>query len=112
MADCKDIDAALTNLSSKIDGLGRRLNDLEKKQHSCCDNKDKTPKDTDLSAINKRLAAIDNYINKLDTEIKLITSKVAEIGGFFGEILDSLDGIVEKVFGAITFFTKLFGFFK
>ncbi|GAX41532.1 hypothetical protein NIES4075_25050 [Tolypothrix sp. NIES-4075] len=84
MADCKDIDAALAKLSSKIDGLGNRLNDLERKQKECCDNKDKNQnkKDVDLSAIEKRLDAIERYINKLDEEIKLITNKIIEIAGW------------------------------
>lgn len=112
MADCKDIDAALARLSGKIDGLGNRLNELDRKQKECCDNKDKNKKDDDLSELKKRLDAIERYINKLDEEIKLITGKVAEIGGFFGEILDSADGIIEKMFGSITFFSKLFNLFK
>jgi len=105
MADCKEIDAALANLAAKIDGLERR-------QRECCDNKDKNPKDTDLSELKKRLDAIEKYINKLDEEIKLITDKVKEIGGFFGDLLDSADGILNKIFGSITMFTNLFNLFK
>jgi len=112
MADCKEIDAALARLSGKIDGLSDRLNGLEARQRECCDNKDKNPKDTDLSELKKRLDAIEKYINKLDEEIKLITDKVKEIGGFFGDLLDSADGILNKLFGSITMFTNLFNLFK
>jgi prefoldin subunit 5 len=112
MADCKEIDAALGRLSGKIDSLSGRLNGLEARQKECCDNKDHNPKGDDLSELRKRLDAIEKYINKLDEEIKLITDKVKEIGRFFGDLLDSTDGILGKVFSSITMFTNLFNLFK
>ncbi len=105
MADCKEIDAALSRLSGKID-------ELDRKQKECCDNKDKNRNNNDLSELKNRLDAIEKYINKLDEEIKLITNKVKEIGGFFGDLLDSADGILNKVFSSITMFTNLFNLFK
>jgi len=112
MADCKDIDAALANLASKINDYAQKLSDLERLQKQCCDNKDKKNKEADLSGINKRLDDIERYINKLDEEIKLITDKAKEIGGYLRDLLDSADSIIEKIFGSITFFSKLFNLFK
>jgi len=115
MADCKEIDAALGGLSGKIDGLNGRLNGLEARQKECCDNKQQNKdqnKDTDLSALIKRIDEIEKYINKLDEEIQSITDKVKEIGGFFSDLLDSADNILGKVFGSITMFTNLFNLFK
>jgi hypothetical protein len=37
---------------------------------------------------------------------------VKEIGGLFGDLLDSADGILNKLFGSITMFTNLFNLFK
>ncbi len=112
MPECKDIDAALANLASKIDDYARKLSDLERLQKQCCDGKEQKKKEPDLSKINKRLDDIERYINKLDEEIKLITDKLKEIGGFFGDLLESADGILSKLFSSITMFLNLFNLFK
>lgn len=60
MAECKDIDAALGRLSSKIDGLNGRLNDLEKKQKECCDKKEYKPQDVNLEPLIRRISKLEN----------------------------------------------------
>lgn len=112
MADCKDIDAALAKLSSKIDGLNGRLNNLEKEQKRCCDLKNENNDKVDLEPIYKRLAAIEKYINLFDDELKSIATKIQNAGKFLGELLDIVDLIFEKIINSINLFTKLFKFFK
>ncbi|MBD2344170.1 hypothetical protein [Anabaena subtropica] len=75
MAECKDIDRALANLAKKIDAqnkcceenkkaiddLKKRMGNLERAQRQQQPNNR-----TDLTSINRRLAAIERYINVLD----------------------------------------------
>jgi prefoldin subunit 5 len=110
MADCKEIDAALGRLSSKIDGLNARLNNLERKQKECCNKKD--DKGDNLEGLIKRVAKIETYINQLDGEIQSITNIATDIGNALKELLDIVDSFFGKVSGSIQWFTKLFNFFK
>jgi chromosome segregation ATPase len=82
MADCKEIDAALSRLSGKIDALNNKFNGLDnrlKNAESCCDNKNKqdAPKSDNLADILRRLSVLEDvvgkiasYINSLEAAIK------------------------------------------
>jgi archaellum component FlaC len=112
MAECKDIDRALSNLGKKIDAqnkccsevkaelgrlknsinsLGNRVGKLERDIQS---GKQKQTKPQDLTAIYKRLDALENYC--------LSVEKV------FADIEKSFGGIMKQVLGFMDFFSFIF----
>ncbi|BAZ36969.1 hypothetical protein NIES4101_28900 [Calothrix sp. NIES-4101] len=84
---CDEIDAALGRLGNKIDGLGKRLDALEKEQARCCKDKGNS---VDLSSIYKRLAELEsavrqlaNYVNTTDKAIKTANKSLQFIVNLF-----------------------------
>ena len=80
MAECKDIDTAIANLSRKVDSQNQKIRDLERKQKECCDKINK-PKDdsTDLSAILKRIQKIEKDILDLGGVIKTVIDDLKDL---------------------------------
>ncbi len=89
-------------MANDVKAIYKALEDLNKRVDKLSSQKD----------LEQRVTAIEKYINQLDEEIKLITSKVTEIGGFLKEMLDSADGILKKISDSISYFLRLFNFFK
>lgn len=95
MAECKDIDKALAKLGNKIDAqnkccsevkaeLGRlnnRIGKLERDFNQAL--KPGQNKNPDLTAIYKRLAQIENYINILDSTGKTMQQGFKQIKELF-----------------------------
>jgi prefoldin subunit 5 len=79
MADCKDIDAALTNLASKIDGLSNRLNDLDQKQKECCDKALKNNSDNSLEGLIRRIAKLENYVSSLESALSQVHQYIRKL---------------------------------
>ncbi|MBL1199902.1 MAG: hypothetical protein FWK04_12640 [Nostoc sp. GBBB01] len=81
---CKDIDKGLGDLSAAVDRLNKRLDNLERKQNECCNDKDKN-KLTDLSALLKRLEKAEKDILELGGVVKTIIDDVKDILDSLGE---------------------------
>ncbi|PHJ59444.1 hypothetical protein VF14_27060 [Nostoc linckia z18] len=79
---CKDIDAGLAALNAAINRLNKRLDNLERKQNECCDNKDKP---TDLSALLKRLEKAEKDILELGGVVKTVIDDIKDILDSLGE---------------------------
>ena len=109
MSQCTDVDKALADLGRKIDEQNRRIADLKKKQEECCGDNKNGNNDSSLA---KRVAAIERYINALDSDIKKITTKVNEISGYLQDILDDISTFFEKIVEGFTSLGRLFGVFK
>ena len=99
MAECKDIDRALADLGRKIDDQNKQIADLRKKQEECCGDNNNDNNDSSLA---KRVAAIERYINALDSDIKKITTKGYEIIGYLQDILDDFSTFFEKIVEGFT----------
>jgi chromosome segregation ATPase len=83
VAECKDIDRALADLSNKINEQNRLINNLQKRQDDCCNkgNKQQQNKPTDLSAITKRLETLEGYCDSIE-------QLFAQIGNLLKPIID------------------------
>ncbi|BDA73061.1 hypothetical protein CAL7716_072270 [Calothrix sp. PCC 7716] len=81
MAECKDIDKALQELGGKIDGFNDRLKNLDdrlKKAEKCCNNKTKQEegKGDDLTDILRRLAKLEDVVNKIAAYIESLENAI------------------------------------
>lgn len=119
MADCKDIDAALAQLSSKIDGFGNklndlnnRLNDLDRKQKECCDKKERKPPETNLEALIKRIAKLEDTQEALKIGIVEILNNFAHIGSINTDFALAFDGLYELINPVIESVSSIIEFLK
>lgn len=102
MADCKDIDTALSRLSSKIDGLNNKLNNLENKQRECCEKKQKEekPKDDkppDLADIKRRLNELEKVQEALKIGIVETLNNFAHIESVNKDFSVAFQGVYELI---------------
>lgn len=82
MAECKDIDAAIANLSKKVDSQNQKIREIERKQKECCNNLNKPKQEnTDLSAILKR--------------IQKIEKDILDLGGVVMTVIDDLKDLLD-----------------
>jgi small-conductance mechanosensitive channel len=91
MAECKDIDRALANLGRKIDAQNKcceankkAINDLKNRIGNLERGNRNQPKDkVDLTSINRRLSAIERYINILDGTGNALKAGLEQIRNLF-----------------------------
>ena len=103
MADCKEIDAALSKLTNKIDNLNNKLRDLDsraKNAEKCCNNGVKQgEKEIDLSDILLRLAKLEKDLKILDENERNNYKLTEEMA----KSVSSLDGFLKT-------FNRMFNF--
>lgn len=88
MADCESVDAALARLGNNIDGINRKLDNIEK---NCCPNGNAN-NPTDLSAILKRLDDLEEAVRKIALYVKNTD-----------EAIKTANGILEFITGLFNF---------
>lgn len=92
MAECKDIDAALKRLESKIDTQNREIAGLKKTQQECCGNANHANNSNDLTDLKKRVANLESYCLSLEEAL--------------GYVSKSAHSVLSNLFGFISFFTS------
>jgi hypothetical protein len=85
MADCESVDAALARLGNNLDGLVRKVDNIEK---NCCP-KGNSQNPTDLSAILKRLDDLEEAVKKIAVYVKTTDDAIKTANG----ILEFITGL-------------------
>ncbi|PHJ95166.1 hypothetical protein VF04_20125, partial [Nostoc linckia z7] len=88
-----------------INRLNKRLDNLERKQNDCCENKNNNSN----SNLEKRVSRIESYINALHKDLDAIGKLIKDINNLLEPALILLEKMGTVVLKAVTAVTSVFG---
>ncbi|MEH2066982.1 MAG: hypothetical protein V7K47_02220 [Nostoc sp.] len=94
---CKDIDRGLADLQAAINRINNRLDNLERQQKKCCQEKDKDNNNDNDNGLEKRVKELEKTSEALKTGIVQTLNNFADIENTSREFTEAFQGLYDMV---------------